>query len=473
MTDGYPQSPHVVLIDPDDGLRRRTEAVLAGAGCRVTAFPDLGHATRRLAARRHDALVVALAWPDRETPRRVAELRQSAEGIPLFLACAAEEIDRAVKALRHGADDYLLRPPDPFEVRARLVRTLERRDLASRVAYFQNELSKRSTLQNVEARSPTMRNALASVLRVAPTRSTVLIVGESGVGKELVARAVHFNSPRREGPFIALNCAAIPASLIESELFGHEKGAFTGAHVRTRGKFEIADGGTLFLDEIGEMDPSTQAKLLRVLEQREFMRIGGDHPVRVDVRLIAATNADLDRLVAERAFRRDLYYRLKVVTIHVPPLRERREDIPQLAAVFLEELARENAVPRKRLTPAALTALEAYHWPGNVRELKNLLESALVSVLGTEIDVDDLPPTVRPSSAQPLPIDLAPGTTLAEMERAMIRRTLERTGGNRTHSAQILGIGVRTLQRKMRGYGITIAARRRRPRRRIPSRERS
>jgi DNA-binding NtrC family response regulator len=467
-TDGHPKSPQVILIDPEDTPRRRAESVLVGAGCRVTSFTELTKASRRIAARRHDALVVALTWPERETPRRVAELSRVNEGIPLFLLCDAEQIDRAAKALRHGADDYLLRPPDPFELRARLIRALERRDLATRVAYFQSELSKRSELQNVEARSASMRGVLASVLRVAPTRSTVLIVGESGVGKELVARAVHFNSPRRDGPFIALNCAAIPATLIESELFGHERGAFTGAHARTRGKFEIADRGTLFLDEIGEMDPSTQAKLLRVLEQREFMRIGGDGPVRVDVRLIAATNADLERLVAERQFRRDLYYRLKVVTIPVPPLRERQEDIPHLVAVFLDELARENAVPRKRLTPAALAALEMYHWPGNVRELKNLLESVLVSVLGPEIDVDDLPPTVRPSSVQPLPIDLAPGTTLAEMERAMIRRTLERTGGNRTHSAQILGIGVRTLQRKMRAYGIDIAARRRRPRRRMP-----
>ncbi len=473
MTDGYRQSPHVVLIDPDDAMRRRTESVLVGAGCRVASFADLPKASRRLEARRHDAVVAALTWPDRETPRRIADLRRAAAAAPVFLVCDPADVDRGVKALRHGADDYLLRPPDPFELRARLVRALEGRDLASRIAYFQNELSKRATLQTLEARSPNMRSALESVLRVAPMRATVLIVGESGVGKELVARAIHFNSPRRERPFIALNCAAIPSSLIESELFGHEKGAFTGAHARARGKFEIADEGSLFLDEIGEMDPATQAKLLRVLEQREFMRVGGDHPVRVDVRVIAATNADLERLVAERAFRRDLYYRLKVVTIQVPPLRERREDIPHLVNLFLDELARENAVPRKRLTPTALAALEEYHWPGNVRELKNLLESALVSVPGAEIDVDDLPPTVRPSNAQPMPIDLAPGTTLAEMERALIRRTLERTGGNRTHSAQILGIGVRTLQRKMLAYGVSIAARRRRPRRRVPSSERA
>jgi len=473
MTDGYRQSPHVVLIDPDEPMRRRTESVLVGAGCRVASFADVAKASRRLAARRHDAVLAAITWPDRETPRRVAELRRSAAAAPLFLLCDPAEVDRAVKGLRHGADDYLLRPPDPFELRARLVRTLEGRDLASRIAYFQNELSKRSTLQTLEARSPSMRHAVESVLRVAPMRSTVLIVGESGVGKELVARAIHFNSPRRERPFIALNCAAIPASLIETELFGHEKGAFTGAHARSRGKFEIADEGSLFLDEIGEMDPGTQVKLLRVLEQREFMRVGGDLSVRVDVRVIAATNADLERLVADRAFRRDLYYRLKVVTIQVPPLRERREDIPHLVNVFVDELARENAVPRKRLTPTALAALEEYHWPGNVRELKNLLESALVSVPGAEIDVDDLPPTVRPSNAQPLPIDLAPGTTLAEMERALIRRTLERTGGNRTHSAQILGIGVRTLQRKMRTYGVAIPARRRRPRRRAPSSDRT
>jgi len=295
-------------------------------------------------------------------------------------------------------------------------------------------------------------------------RATVLIYGESGVGKELVARAVHFNSPRRDQAFIALNCAAIPGNLIESELFGHERGSFTGAHTRARGKFELADRGTLFLDEISEMNLSTQAKLLRILEEREFMRVGGDQSVRVDVRVIAATNAALEAMVARSEFRRDLYYRLKVVTIQVPPLRERQSDIPVLVETFLDELSRVNAVPRKGITPEALEALQAYSWPGNVRELKNLLESMLVSVPGNLIRLQDLPASVQGSSADAEHAEPVPGMTLAEMERELIRRTLDHTGGNRTHSAALLGIGVRTLQRKIHGYGIEIPPTRRRPR---------
>ena len=278
-------------------------------------------------------------------------------------------------------------------------------------------------------------------MRVAPMRSTVLICGESRVGKELVARAIHFNSPRLGRPFIALNCAAIPANLIESELFGHERGAFTGAHARVRGKFEIAHRGTLFLDEIGEMTAATQVKLLRVLEEREFMRVGGDQTIRVDARVITATNADLENLVSTGLFRRDLYYRLKVVTIRVPPLRERREDTPYLIHGFLEELARINAMEAKSITGEALAALTAHSWPGNVRELKNLLESLLVSVKGNVIRLEDLPPTVHGNRPGARTVDLEPGMTLEEMERLLIRHTLEHTGGNRTHTAELLGIG--------------------------------
>jgi DNA-binding NtrC family response regulator len=465
MQDSPPQTRYVLLIDRDDAMRERVRAILAGAGFRVTDCADFGRAERKLAVERHDAAVVSLDWPLRDNARRVRSLRRHAEEIPLLLLCEPNRVDQAVKALRHGADDYLLRPPDPFELRARLDRILERRDLDSRIAFFQDELSKRSTLRSLEARSPSMRAALSRVMRVAPMRSTVLIYGESGVGKELVARSIHFNSPRRERPFIALNCAAMPASLIETELFGHEKGSFTGAHARVRGKFEIAHSGTLFLDEIGEMEAGTQAKLLRVLEQREFMRVGGDRSVRVDVRVIAATNADLDRMAAERRFRRDLYYRLKVVTITVPPLRERRDDIPHLVSTFLEELARENAAPGKRVSPEALVALETYAWPGNVRELKNILESILVSVPGSVIRPEDLPEVMRPAQGIRRPVEFEPGTTLAEMERELILRTLEHTGGNRTHSASLLGIGVRTLQRKIRAFGIDVAPKRRRSRR--------
>jgi DNA-binding NtrC family response regulator len=393
-------------------------------------------------------------------------VRQRAGATPLLVVCDADRVRDAVRSLQHGAEDYITRPLDALELQRRLDRILERVDLDSRIAFFQGELSRRSGVSELEARSPAMRVVVDRILRVAPMRSTVLIHGESGAGKELVARAIHFNSARRDGPFIALNCAAIPSSLIESELFGHEKGSFTGAHARLRGKFEIAHRGSLFLDEIAEMAPATQAKLLRVLEQREFMRLGGDRSVRVDVRLIAATNADLEALVARSGFRRDLFYRLNVVTLSVPPLRERQADLPHLVRTFSEQLARANAVALKHWSDDALAALQVYHWPGNVRELKNLLESLLVSVPGATIRLEDLPPGMRRQSAPAVPAATVAGGTLADMERELIRSTLEATGGNRTHSAELLGIGVRTLQRKIACYGLSIPPKQRRPRKR-------
>ena len=453
----------ILLIEPEEGSRDRVEAALLGLGFEVTTSERSGPTVADLERTEHDALVVSLAWAGAAAAERIRELQRVARA-PVLLLCDPHEVRAAVGLLAEGADDYLLRPPEPAEIRARLERMLERRDLDTRIDFFHSEMSKKSGVRSLEVRSPAMRSVLDRLLRVAPMRSTVLIQGESGVGKELVARAIHFNSPRRLRPFIALNCAAIPAALIESELFGHERGSFTGAHTRTRGKFEIAHGGTLFLDEIGEMEPATQVKLLRVLEERDFMRVGGDQSVRVDVRLIAATNADLEERVGRGEFRQDLYYRLKVVTIRVPPLRERRQDTPYLVRGFLDELARVNAVPHRTVSDAAMLLLTEYAWPGNVRELKNLIESLLVSVNGTEIRVEDLPSHIHGGRLGADGGSFEPGTTLAEMERVLIRRTLEHTGGNRTHGAELLGIGVRTLQRKIREFGLDVAPRRRRRR---------
>jgi DNA-binding NtrC family response regulator len=456
-----PGTKRLLLLEPDERMRDRVEAVLLGAGYEVSAPAeiDLGGIARR----EYDAVIAAVERGG-DPATWIAELKRAIGGAPLLVLCRASEVATAVRLLQLGADDYLLRPPDQYEVRTRLQRILERHELDTRVSFFQDEMSKKSGLRSLEVRSPKMRTVLDRLLRVAPMRSTVLINGESGVGKELVARAIHFNSPRRKRPFIALNCAAIPGTLIESELFGHERGSFTGAHARSRGKFEIAHGGTLFLDEIGEMVPETQVKLLRVLEAREFMRVGGGESLRVDVRVIAATNADLESLVAAGQFRQDLYYRLKVVTIRVPPLRERRLDLPHLVQSFLVELSRANAVQPKSIADEALAALTEYSWPGNVRELKNLMESLLVSVTGSSVGLDDLPRHIRQDRGAPENASVEPGCTLAEMERELIRKTLEHTGGNRTHSAELLGIGVRTLQRKIRSYGLSIPPVRRRPR---------
>jgi len=272
-----------------------------------------------------------------------------------------------------------------------------------------------------------------------------------------VAKAIHFNSPRREAPFIAINCSAIPVNLIESELFGHEKGAFTGAFGRQKGKFELADGGTVFLDEVGDMDLLTQAKLLRVLEEREFMRVGGSREVRVDVRVLAATNTDLEDLIRKSRFREDLYFRLKVITVRVPPLRERQEDIPELARVILEQIRRDNGLRARRLTALAVRRLQRYPWPGNVRELKNVLESTAITRPGDVIRESDLPAGVRGEDGPGAPHTRPRvGVSLREMERDLIRRTLLRHDGNRTHASRTLRIGVRTLQRKIRAYGIRV-----------------
>jgi DNA-binding NtrC family response regulator len=444
-------------------------SVLSGVGYEVTRVGSGREAQDALENRHHDAIILDAEPTAGDASRLIKKVRRFVPNTPVLVLADPTHLQEAVQALRYGADDYLLRPPDPFELKTRLGRILERNELDSRVASLQDELSKKYGLSKPVGRSPAMRKLLDRVMRVAPMRTTVLIYGESGAGKELISRAIHFNSPRRDHPFLALNCAAIPANLIESELFGHERGSFTGAHARARGKFEIAHRGTLFLDEIGEMAPSTQAKLLRVLEEKEFMRIGGQESLRVDVRVIAATNADLEAMVARDRFRRDLYYRLKVVTLHVPPLRERRQDIPVLIETFLDELSRANAVPRKAVSTEALNALQSYAWPGNVRELKNTLEGILVSAPGDVIRPDDLPLSMRAESLGPDRPELAAGVTLAEMERELIRRTLLHTGGNRTHSASLLGIGVRTLQRKIQAYGIHVPSTRRRSRRKAKS----
>jgi transcriptional regulator with PAS, ATPase and Fis domain len=275
---------------------------------------------------------------------------------------------------------------------------------------------------------------------------------------------IHQQSERSVGEFVSVNCGALPDTLLESELFGHMRGSFTGAVRDKDGLFKVASGGTLFLDEIGDMSPALQVKLLRALQEREVLPLGATKPIKIDVRVIAATNSDLEAMVERGSFRRDLYYRLKVVTIQVPPLRERRSDIPALVEAFLEELARDNAVPRKAISTDALEALQAYNWPGNVRELKNILESVLVSSSGDRIAADDLPPSVLRERSAPVMTSITPGTTIGEMERELIRATLEQAGGNRTHSAQLLGIGVRTLQRKIRLFGLEIASKKRRRR---------
>ncbi len=451
-----PRHKPVLVLDEDDLQLGACVDALSELGHPVAAAHTPSEAMLLAREREFDLLLVAEALRGRKIEEFVRDIRRIRPHLPIVLLVAPERAREAVALFRHGVEDYLLRPPAAIEMRARLGRILEKHELDTHVSFLRGEMLKQGRRRELVAGSPAMHAVVRRIAQIAPMKSTVLILGESGAGKELVARAVHFGSPRRDHPFVALNCAAIPEALIESELFGHEKGAFTGAIARAPGKFELAHRGTLFLDEIAEMRRDTQVKLLRVLEEREFMRVGGGQSIRVDVRVIAATNANLEALVREGRFRRDLYFRLKVITIPVPPLRERAEDIPELARLFLDEICRVNNIPPRRLSEEALEGFRRHSWPGNVRELKNVLESVVVGTVSPVIGIEDLPPAFGEAHRQGGPAlpPVRAGATLQEMEREHIRQSLAANGGNRTHTARVLAIGVRTLQRKIREYGL-------------------
>jgi DNA-binding NtrC family response regulator len=401
--------------------------------------------------------VCDLRMPGTDGVAFLKEVRERKLDLGVILVTGYGSIESAVEAMRIGADDYLTKPVDLYELRKRVMNLIEKQQLQEEVSNLRQMLDKRYGFESILGRSGPMERLFEQMKLVAPTRSSVLIIGESGTGKELVANALHRASPRRNERFLAINCGAIPSDILESELFGHERGAFTGAVARKIGKFELAHRGSLFLDEISELYPELQVKLLRVLEERQVMRVGGSELIDVDFRLIAATNRDLEREVSEGRFREDLYYRLKVVTLRIPPLRERPGDIPQLADHFLQIFCQEHGKPTMRLSPEALEVLSRFPWPGNVRELRNVMESVVVFHQSEVIQPADLPVEVRESSALAAPgspVQAAAGEprTMADIERQAILETLDRTGGHRARAADILGIGLRTLQRKLKEY---------------------
>jgi DNA-binding NtrC family response regulator len=375
---------------------------------------------------------------------------------------ATKTLKTAIQAMKLGAFHYITKPFDVDDLRAHLDKATEQAALVREVEELRTEVGRRYHIENVIGRSPRMQEVFKTVLTVAPLKTTVLITGESGTGKELIAKAIHYQSPRARRQLIPLNCAAIPETLLESELFGHEKGSFTDAHTRKLGQFEMAHEGTLFLDEIGEMGASTQAKLLRVLEHGEFLRVGGTKPINVDVRIIAATNRDLALAMKEGTFRPDLYYRLNVVTVHLPPLRERRDDLLLLIRHFAQAKAREMNIPEKSFRPEAIDVLMRYHWPGNVRELENLIERLLVLVDGPSIGPDDLPEQVRRSEHDPGTIKeqvlqgrKSLGSAVDEFEREIILEALGQTDFNQTRAAEMLGTTRRILKYRMDKLGIS------------------
>ena len=464
------ESIHVVIIEDETGNRESYERALSKIGYKVAAFAEASPALEYLRAHRDVVLVITdLMMPGINGFGVLAAAREIDDEIGLLMITGHGSVESAVDAMKRGADDYLTKPVDLFELRKRASTIVEKRLLSRKVVELESRLGEK--FGKLIGRSKAMEALFRQMEMVAPTRSNVLIVGDSGTGKELVANALHENSPRRDARFLPINCAAIPGEILESELFGHERGSFTGATGRKIGKFELADKGTLFLDEIGELPIDMQVKLLRVLENREFMRVGGTETITVDIRLIAATNADLEAAVERGAFRSDLYYRLKVVTLRIPPLRERREDIPLLLGHFLQTFANENDREGMHFSPEALRALVGARWEGNVRELRNVVESLVVLTPTLEIGINDLPEELKRQAGAPeaAPVGVSTGAgslttgappapasagavTMEEIERRAILDALERTGGNRTQAAEMLGIGLRTLQRKLKDY---------------------
>ena len=378
-------------------------------------------------------------------------LRQNSPPTVIIMT-AYGTVDAAVEAMKHGAYDFVTKPVNIDRLELLIKRALHGSEIERENVLLREQIDKRFGLENFVGDSPAMTGALDVIRQVAPSRATVLVSGESGTGKELAAHAIHQLSPRRRGPFVAVHCAALSPQLLESELFGHEKGAFTGANERRIGRFEQASGGTLFLDEIGEIDAATQVKILRVLGERIFERVGGNKPMATDVRLVAATNRDLAAMVAAGTFREDLFFRLNVVQLQMPPLRDRREDIPLLCRHFLRETAKDNGKPFRELTGEALKCLVACDWPGNIRELRAAIEHGVVMAGGSKITLRDLPAALRATAGAgaaprgPMPLNLG------ETELSLIRRALDESRGNRTLAAEKLGISRRTLHRKLREH---------------------
>jgi DNA-binding NtrC family response regulator len=395
-----------------------------------------------------DLVITDLKMPGTDGLELMRRILAENPGFPVIILTGHGTVENAVNAMRDGAWDFLTKPVNLDRLTLLVKRALENRSLVLRQREMEADLDRRKTFENIIGKTPAMRKVFDMISRAAPTKASILVTGESGVGKELVADAVHELSPRKGRPLIKVHCAALSANLLESELFGHEKGAFTGAVSRRRGRFELANGGTLFLDEIGEIDQNIQIKLLRVLQEREFERVGGEETVETDVRLVAATNKDLKAEIEKGNFREDLYFRLNVVTINVPPLRERKEDIPLLAASFLREFAAENGKTVEGIHEKAYSRFYAYAWPGNIRELRNCIESAVVMCRGPVITEDDLPPALQ-SFSDENSVRIPLGITLEEAEKNYILASIRHQKGNKTKAAEALGIGRKTLHRKL------------------------
>jgi len=449
-----PEKVRVLVVDDDAGHAETAAESLERAGyqCRTATTGTEG--LRLLETEGWDVVLTDLVMRDASGIDLVRSVKARSPETEVIVMTGYPSYETALEAMDEGAYDYLNKPIDLNILRAKIRKALEKQKLVRSNVELKRQLDKRYGFEGIVGGSEKMQAVFDTLRQVSPSDATVLILGESGTGKELVARAIHANSPRRGGHLVPLNCAALSESILESELFGHEKGAFTGATQTRKGRFEYAHGGTLFLDEIGDLPAAVQVKLLRVIEYGEVLRVGSNEPIRVDVRLLAATHKDLPTLIREGRFREDLYYRLKVVTIELPPLRDRVEDLPLLVDSFLQEFSRQYRTKIPEVVPAALELLYDYSWPGNVRELRNCIESMVVLDKDGKLDVEDVPRYVKHPAEADSPTGVG-GVNLEEQERESIRKALALCEGNREKAAKMLGIGERTLYRKIKRYGFS------------------
>jgi two-component system NtrC family response regulator/two-component system response regulator HydG len=448
----------IVVIDDEVNAAAALEKLLQEDGYEVSAANDARTGLSLLERTDPDIVLTDLRMPGMDGLELLAKLKQIRPETMVILMTAYGTVKTAVRAMKLGAEDYLAKPIDFEELEVILQKVLEKRRLLEETRVLRERVHQKYRFENLVGESPEMLAAFKTVRQVAPASSSVLVLGESGTGKELFVQALHQNSPRKDKPFIKVACAALPETLLESELFGHEKGSFTGALYARAGRFEMADGGTLFLDEIGDISPTVQVKLLRFLEEREFERVGGNRTYKVDVRIVCATHRDLKRKLEDSSFREDLYYRLNVIEIHIPPLRERGKDIPILALHFLKKFADANGKDVRRISDEALALLLRHPWPGNVRELENAMERAVVLASEPVLTPDHFP-TLRRITGETAPpavkggLGVAiPGSTFADIEREAILRTLEAVGGSTSRAASLLQISARKIQYKLKEY---------------------
>ncbi|NOX97128.1 MAG: sigma-54-dependent Fis family transcriptional regulator [Nitrospirae bacterium] len=450
----------ILVVDDEAKMRRVLQMMLEENGYKVDLAGDGEKASNKIKQSDFDLVITDMKMPKKSGLKLLREIRKVDEELPVIVMTAYGTVPTAIEAMRAGAYDYILKPFDLEEMKAVVKKALAVEKLLRRSRYLQEELEAKYQFEDIVGKSIKMQEVFKLISQVAPTKSTVLISGESGTGKELIARAIHFHSPREKEPLIVVNCAALPETLLESALFGHVKGAFTGAHRDRRGKFELADGGTIFLDEVGAMSLNLQAKLLRVLQEKEFERVGGTGSIPVDVRIIAATNKDLKKAIEEKTFREDLYYRLNVIPVYLPPLRERKDDIPLLAYHFLRRYNQELKKNIKEISPETLELMAAYNWPGNIRELENAIERAVVLGKGECLAANTLPLSLANGSASfrktddNLSYQEAKKEVLQSFEKRFLSKVLSKARGNVSRAARLARLDRKNLYQKMKELNI-------------------